>query len=145
MIDEIDVQIREDGADFYAMARRFSQDAHTRPGSGFFGRVRRTQLPKGIAARVFAASPGDLFGPEKVSGGFALYLLQQIYPATPDDRVKKEIRKRLFKWLQREMQQIYSIQFGQREIGLDALVKAEILPRAFGNGNREPFDSASII
>ena len=105
VIDEIDVQIREDGADFYAMARRFSQDAHTRPGSGFLGRVRRTQLPKGIAARVFAASPGDLFGPEKVSSGFALYLLQQIYPATPDDRVKKEIRKRLFnQWLQREMQ-----------------------------------------
>lgn len=105
IIDEIDVQIREDGADFYAMARRFSQDATTRPGSGFLGRVRRTQLPKGIAARVFAASPGDLFGPEKVSGGFALYLLQQLYPATLDERVKKEIRKRLFnQWLQRELQ-----------------------------------------
>ena len=105
IIDEIDVQIREDGADFYAMARRFSQDATTRPGSGFLGRVRRAQLPKGIAARVFAASPGDLFGPEKVSGGFALYLLQQIYPATLDERVKKEIRKRLFnQWLQRELQ-----------------------------------------
>ena len=105
VIDEIELQIREDGADFYAMARRFSQDATTRPGSGFLGRVRRAQLPKGIAARVFAAAPGDLFGPEKVSGGFALYLLQQIYPATLDARVQKEIRKRLFnQWLQREMQ-----------------------------------------
>ncbi len=106
VIDEIDLQIREDGADFYAMARRFSQDAHTRAGSGFLGRVRRKQLPKGIAARVFAASPGEIFGPEKVSKGFALYLVQQLCPATLDERIKKEIRKHLFnQWLQREMQQ----------------------------------------
>ena len=105
VIDEIDLQIREDGADFYAMARRFSQDPTTRSGSGFLGRVRRKQLPRGIAARVFAASSGELFGPEKISGGFALYLVQQIYPATLDERSKKEIRKYLFnQWLQREIQ-----------------------------------------
>ena len=105
VIDEIDLQIREDGADFYAMARRFSQDVRTRSGSGFLGRVRRKQLPKGIAARVFAASIGDILGPEKVSKGFALYLVQQLYPATLDERIKKEIRKHLFnQWLQREMQ-----------------------------------------
>ena len=105
VIEEVDLQIREDGADFYAMARRFSQDAHTRPGSGFLGRVRRKQLPKGIAARVFAASSGEIFGPEKVSKGFALYLLQERHPATLNKRTKKEIRKYLFnQWLQREMQ-----------------------------------------
>ena len=105
VIDEIDLQIREDGADFYAMAREFSQDARTRSGSGFLGRVRRKQLPKGIAARVFAASSGEIFGPEKVSRGFALYLLQELYPATLNKRIKKEIRKHLFnQWLQREMQ-----------------------------------------
>ena len=105
VIDEIDLQIRDDGADFYAMARRFSQDARTRSGSGFLGRVRRKQLPKGIAARVFAASPGEIFGPEKVSKGFALYLLQERYPAILNKQIKKEIRKHLFnQWLQREMQ-----------------------------------------
>ena len=67
--------------------------------------MRRKQLPKGIAARVFAASPGELFGPEKVSGGFALYLVQQLYPSKLDEQIKKEIRKHLFnQWLQREMQ-----------------------------------------
>ncbi len=105
VIDEVALQIREDGADFYAMARRFSQDARTRSGSGFLGRVRRKQLPKGIAARVFAAPPGEVFGPEKVSKGFALYLVQQLYPATLDERIKKEICKYLFnQWLQREIQ-----------------------------------------
>ncbi len=105
VIDEVDLQIREDGAGFYAMARRFSQDAGTRSGSGFLGRVRRKQLPKGIAARVFAASPGEILGPEKVSGGFGLYLLQERYPATLNEQVTKEIRKHLFnQWLGREMQ-----------------------------------------
>ena len=105
VIDEIDLQIREDGADFYAMARQFSQDVRTRPGSGFLGRVRRKQLPKGIAARVFAAPSGEILGPEKVSKGFALYLLQERYPATLNERTKKEIRKHLFnQWLQREVQ-----------------------------------------
>ena len=104
VIDEVALQIREDGADFYAMARRFSQDARTRSGSGFLGRVRRKQLPRGIAARVFAASPGEIFGPEKVSKGFALYLLQERYPATLNKQIIKEIRKYLFnQWLQREM------------------------------------------
>ena len=105
VIDEVDLQIREDGADFYAMARQFSQDVRTRPGSGFLGRVRRKQLPKGIAARVFAAPSGEILGPEKVSGGFALYLLQEHYPAILNERTKKEIRKHLFnQWLQREVQ-----------------------------------------
>ena len=105
VIDEVDLQILEDGADFYAMARRFSQDLRTRSSSGFLGRVRRKQLPKGIAARVFAASPGEILGPEKVSKGFALYLVQERYPATLSERTKKEIRKHLFnQWLQREVQ-----------------------------------------
>lgn len=105
VIDEIDLQMREECADFYAMARRFSQDVRTRSGSGFLGRVRRKQLPKGIAACVFAASIGEVLGPEKVSKGFALYLLQERYPAVLNERTKKEIRKHLFnQWLQREVQ-----------------------------------------
>lgn len=105
VIDEIELHTREDGADFCALAREFSQDERTRPAGGFMGRLRREQLPKGIAARLFAAEPGEIFGPEKVPGGFALYLLQRRYPATLDDRVVNEIRDTLFsQWLQRELQ-----------------------------------------
>ena len=105
IIEEIALQTREDGADFCAMAREFSQDERTRPAGGFMGRVRRKLLPKGIAARVFAASPGEIFGPEKVAGGFALFMLQQTCPAMLDDRVRNEIRDTLFsRWLQRELQ-----------------------------------------
>ncbi|MDE2723024.1 MAG: hypothetical protein OXI59_06580, partial [Gemmatimonadota bacterium] len=48
---------------------------------------------------------GEVLRPEKVSKGFALYLVQERYSATLNERTKKEIRKLLFnQWLQREMQ-----------------------------------------
>ena len=54
--------------------------------------------------RVFAGSPRKCSGPEKVTRGFAIFLLADLYPATLDDCIQKEIRKRLFgKLLQREM------------------------------------------
>jgi len=105
-VEEIGLQICEEEADFYAMARQYSEDETTRPAGGYLGRLRRKQLPKGIAARVFAAEVGDVVGPEKVSGGYALYVLQQFYPAELNDVIRKEIRKRLFgQWLQRETHQ----------------------------------------
>ena len=105
VIEEIGLQTREERADFCALAREFSQDERTRPAGGYMGRVRRAQLPGGISARLFAASPGEIFGPEKASGGFALYMLQRNFPAILDDRVSNEIRNVLFsQWLQREFQ-----------------------------------------
>ena len=105
VIDEIGLQAIEEGGDFCAMAREFSQDERTRPAGGYLGRVRREQLPKGIAARLFAATPGEIFGTEKAPGGFALYMLQRNFPAILDDRVSNEIRDILFsQWLQREFQ-----------------------------------------
>lgn len=105
VIDEIGLQAGEEGADFCRMAREFSQDERTRPSGGYVGRVRRGQLPQGIAARLFAAAPGEVFGPEKASGGFALYMLQRNFPAILDDGVSNEIRDTLFsQWLQIEFQ-----------------------------------------
>lgn len=102
--EELFLQISEEGADFYAFARRYSEDETTRPAGGYLGRLRRKQLPKGISPRVFALCPGNALGPEKISGGYAIYLLQQFYAAQLNDQVKKEIRKKLFhQWLGREM------------------------------------------
>lgn len=102
--DELALNVRDGGADFCAMARAHSEDEITRPAGGYLGRLRRGQLPKGISPRVFALSEGEALGPEKVPGGYALYALQRFYPAGLNDRVRKEIRKRIFQqWLQREM------------------------------------------
>lgn len=114
--DEIGLQVCEEGADFYAMARLYSEDETTRPAGGYLGRLRRKQLPKGIATRVFAAEVGDAVGPLKVSGGYGVYVLQQFYPGELNDVIRKEIRKRLFsQWFQREVQQA-DITYPIREI-----------------------------
>jgi len=116
--EELFLQISEDGADFYALARRYSSDEATRASSGYLGRLRRKQLPKGIASRVFASDIEKIVGPEKVVGGYALYMLQNFYPAKLNTRVQKEIRKRLFnQWLQRELRQA-DITYPIREIKL---------------------------
>lgn len=104
--DELSLQLSEENADFHKLARQHSQDETTRPSSGYLGRLRRKHLPKSISARLFATQVGSIIGPEKVSGGYALYLLQNLYPATLDQDIKKEIRKKLFhQWLQIQMRQ----------------------------------------
>ena len=104
MAEELRMQITEEGVAFHNLARRHSQDEATRPAGGYLGRLRRPHLPKGIAPLVFATAPGELTGPLKVEKGYALYLVQHIYPATLTGAVQQEIRNRLFKtWLKREM------------------------------------------
>jgi hypothetical protein len=104
--EEIQMQVAEEGADFYGLARRCSEDEATRPAGGYLGRLRRAQLPKGIAPLVFAAEAGEVVGPVKVGKGYALYFVQQVYPATLNEAVRQEIKGRLFKtWLKREMRQ----------------------------------------
>ena len=133
VIDEIDVQIREDGADFYAMARRFSQDAHSC----------QRALPPAFSPRRLATSSAR----KKYRAGSRCTCCNKSIRQRQMIASKKRFANACSTsgYSGKCNGQIYSIQFGQREIGLDALVKAEILPRAFGNGNREPFDSASII
>ena len=58
VIDEVDLQIREDGADFYRMAREFSQDARTRPSSGFFGPCATQAVAKGDCRACFCRFTG---------------------------------------------------------------------------------------
>lgn len=104
--EEIFMQAAEDGGDFHDFARRFSEDGATRPAGGYLGRVRRARLPKGVAPLIFAADPGSVVGPVKVAKGFALYLVQQVFPAALTASVRREIRARLFEaWLAREMRQ----------------------------------------
>ena len=58
VIDEVDLQIREDGADFYRMAREFSQDAHTRSASGFLGSCATQAVAQGDCCACFCRFTG---------------------------------------------------------------------------------------
>ena len=103
---EIYLQVKEDNADFCSFARIYSEDVETKLSGGYLGRLRRHQLPQGISPRVFASDPGDIVAPTKVARGYALYMLQEFFPATCSETVKKEIQNILFKsWLRKKMSQ----------------------------------------
>ncbi|MDE2799792.1 MAG: peptidylprolyl isomerase [Gemmatimonadota bacterium] len=102
--EELCLQVKEEGADFYTLARRYSQDEATRPAGGYLGRRRRRDLSQGVAPLVFAASEGEVVGPVKVEKGYALYYVQKRCPAVLDETTCEKIRKKLFEsYLQREM------------------------------------------
>ena len=121
---EIRDQVADEGEDFYLLARLYSEDDDSRPAGGYVGRLRRRDLPKGVAPLVFAGNPGDTVGPLKVPDGHALYLVREVYRAALDDTVREEIQKRLFsEWMRRGLQSAdIAFPFMERQVesGVDA-------------------------
>ena len=86
--EEIAMQIRDGGRNFYTLARQYSLDERTRPASGYLGRQSRRDLPAEVAPLLFAADVGEVIGPIKVETGYALYYIQQHCPAVLDEATK---------------------------------------------------------
>jgi parvulin-like peptidyl-prolyl isomerase len=100
MAFELRAQILEEGADFYALARRYSQDAATRPSGGYVGKVPRKSLSAAVEAAVFGAKAGDLVGPLKVDRGWHLLKVEDLHPAVLDETTRQTLRTALFEeWL----------------------------------------------
>jgi putative peptide maturation system protein len=98
---ELRIQIVEEGAYFYALARRYSIDTATRPAGGYVGPVGRAELTAAAEAAVFNANVGQVVGPFKTSQGWALLRVEALHPATLDHATCHKIRNRLFEeWLQ---------------------------------------------
>ena len=104
--EEIRVQVTEEGADFNFLARCYSEDEDTKPMGGYLGRLRRKQLPKGIAPLVFAAEIDDVVGPIRVGRKHALYWVQDIFSADQTEAVEREIGNILFsRWFRQQLRQ----------------------------------------
>ncbi len=94
--EEIAMQIRDGGRDFYTLARQYSLDESTRPASGYLGRLGRRDLPNDIAPLLFAAEIETVIGPIKVETGYALYYIQQHCPAVLDEATKARCVRELY-------------------------------------------------
>ena len=94
--EEIALQIRDGGRDFHTLARQYSLDEHTRPVSGYLGRLGRRDLPNDVAPLLFAAKIGEVIGPIKVETGYALYYIQQHFPAVLDEATKARCVRELY-------------------------------------------------
>lgn len=97
---ELRAQILEDGADFHALAREYSNDAVTRPAGGYAGLKVRTELEPALEAAVFGARPGRVVGPIKTDDGWELVKIERFTMATLDNEMRENIKTALFsEWL----------------------------------------------
>jgi parvulin-like peptidyl-prolyl isomerase len=97
---ELRAQIIEDGADFHALARQYSNAVDTRLAGGYVGQRRRTDLEAAVEAAVFGAQPPAVVGPLKTDNGWELIRVEALHPAILDDSLRGMISQQLFdEWL----------------------------------------------
>lgn len=97
LANEIVMQVQEDGEDFHVLARKYSVDESTRYSGGYAGTISRNLLPLEMAARVFNAAPGDLFGPFQRHGLFELILIEEVIKADMNNNeVKEALKEKIF-------------------------------------------------
>ena len=97
---ELRAQITEDGADFHALARKYSTDAATRPAGGYAGMLKRIDMEAVVESSVFGAEPEKVVGPFKLDDGWHLIKIEELHPARLDDQLREKIKAQLFdEWL----------------------------------------------
>ncbi len=82
---------------FAEVARKFSDDPHTKKEGGELGWLTREELFESLRDVTFGAKEGEIIGPLRTPLGYHIILVEKIKPATqkPFEEVKEEIRKRL--------------------------------------------------
>lgn len=101
--EELRSQIVDDGADFYALARKYSTDAATKCAGGYVGILSRSVMAPVMAAAVFGARPGEVIGPIKTEQGFTLVKVEAHNPAQLNSATREAIQATLFdQWLREQ-------------------------------------------
>ena len=106
-----------DGAQFFGLAKRFSEDKATSASCGYMGKVKRESLRPEIESEIFAAQDGTIVGPLNSIDGFHIYLVEKIEPAKMIESVILEIEDKLFsEWLKEKVDSVeisYNMQTAQ--------------------------------
>lgn len=97
-IQDIARQIH-DGANFAAMAKKYSMDSVTAAKGGDLGDVRRGMLPKELETTIYALEPGEVSKPVRTQYGYHLVKLTAYVPEKR--KPFAEVRKDLIKQVQR--------------------------------------------
>ena len=93
---EIILQVAEEGADFHALARKYSRDESTKHAGGSLGLVPRRHFRPDIAAKVFNASAGEVVGPLSGDGSWLLIYVEELARAELNDQLRDLIKERIF-------------------------------------------------
>jgi peptidyl-prolyl cis-trans isomerase C len=100
---ELALQVREEGADFGRLARRFST-GESRNQAGFLGEVRRDALRAAEAAAVFAAAADGVVGPFPQRRQYRLLQVHEIRRGVLTPAIRAEIADQLWReWMERQV------------------------------------------
>jgi parvulin-like peptidyl-prolyl isomerase len=98
--EEILMEIRDDGLNFFELAMKYSDDENSRYGGGYMGMIARGVLPIIIEQKVFVAEENQILGPFEQSGVFEIYKIGSKVEQLLDDNFKIKLKENLFKmWL----------------------------------------------
>lgn len=106
LAQELYFHIRDDRADFGALAQKYSQGAeqHTQ---GWVGPVKLLNLPQAVAQLFLQGETGRVSGPFSIGNQFWIVRLEQLYAARLTESVRLELRNQLFaKWLKASVQSV---------------------------------------
>jgi len=83
--------------DFAAVARKFSDDPHSKDKGGDLGWLTKPELFESLREVTFSAKEGEIIGPLRSPLGYHILLVEKIKPAQqkPFGEVKEQIKKRL--------------------------------------------------
>jgi parvulin-like peptidyl-prolyl isomerase len=95
--DEILMELRDDGLNFYNLAIKYSIDETSKFGGGYIGKIGRGVLKIIVEQKIFAAQSGDLVGPFEDNGTFTLYKVADFVEQELNDDFKKQLKETLFK------------------------------------------------
>jgi len=96
LANELAMQIRDEGADFYATARKHSTESETRRSGGYAGTVQRRDLTGAEQAAVFGAAAGAVVGPIRGRRDWRLIKIEELHSATLDADTQETIQRELF-------------------------------------------------
>lgn len=97
----------KDGAQFFGLAKKFSEDKATAPMCGYLGVVRRETLRPEIETEVFNAESGAIIGPINSIDGFHIYLVESVEYAELNESILLEIEDKMFsEWLKEKMENV---------------------------------------
>lgn len=100
LASEILLQLREEGAVFEDMARKYSTDRQTKDHGGYVGRVTRKDLGSIASSAVFGAKAGAFQGPFKVGKEFHVIRVIDLQPAVLDEETRLAVENKMFaSWL----------------------------------------------
>lgn len=110
LAEELLLEAKDDHKDFTQLAKKYSIDKDTAEIGGFYGKVKRGELPTKLETKIFAANKGEFVGPFENDGKYDIFFIENSITQSLNNELKKEIKEAMFKMWQSQLVQTTHIE-----------------------------------